>query len=114
MIWIDSAIKFTGDLTAMIEGLASRYGVTTDGDHTIDGVSVEFSYAQPHGSVLTVVRDNYPLTRFRRVTVGVSLPIEELEEGALVLRCCFPKTLIDDLQSDPKPEWLEGIEILTP
>jgi hypothetical protein len=114
MNWIDATIKFPSEPSPIFEGLTSRYGASTEGVHYIDGVAVEFSYAQPHGITLAVGRDNYPLTRFYRVAVESSTPIED-SDGAYLLHCCWPETFLAALSLDPQPDpELVGIEILPP
>jgi hypothetical protein len=112
MNWIDATIKFPSDPVERIGDLVARYGVSSEGEHFIDGVKVELSYAQRSGVAFTVEKDNFPLTRFRLVSVGISLPVEKTDDGEFILRCCWPETLISALQSGPKPEWLDGIELV--
>jgi len=121
MNWIKATLAFSPSLP--IEDFASiitdHYSVDASvGEYEIEDALVTLSFAAGRTMMPAVFPDDNPLTMFRRARLSDegNYGAEVSEDGETIIRqtifAWWNPALISDLQSDSKPEWLEGIEIL--
>jgi hypothetical protein len=110
-----------GDLPAILE----RYAVNVSGGNVkVNGTLLPLTPFSDTNIAAAVHIDDVETSRFRVAVVdGVSInpaPIyperENITESnpvGYLISCCWNKALLDDINLDPKPEWLAGVELVT-